>query len=138
MTAKQSTQNVPVVTSFLRYNASALTASAVDFGLTIFCREILGIHYLVSVFIGALCGGIIAFTLGRNWTYLSKEAKPQVQGVKYLVIWAGSILLNTFGVYFLAEIIGLGEENYIYWKVITATFVGAFYNFPMQRYFVFK
>ena len=138
MTAKQSTQNVPIVKSFFRYNASAMTASVFDFGITLFCKEILGIHYLVSVFLGALSGGIIAFTLGRNWTYLSKDEKPQTQGAKYLIIWVGSILLNTFGVYFIAEVLGFGEEHYIYWKVITATLVGAFYNFPMQRYFVFK
>ena len=138
MTAKGSTQKVPIVKSFFRYNASAMTASAFDFGITLLCKEVLGFHYLVSVFLGALSGGTIAFTLGRNWTYLSKNEKPQTQGAKYLVIWVGSILLNTFGVYFLAEIIGLGEEHYIYWKVITATLVGALYNFPMQRYFVFR
>ena len=138
MTVKESTQNVPIVTSFFRYNASAMTASAFDFGITLFCKEILGLYYLLAVFLGALSGGVIAFTLGRNWTYLSKDEKPQTQGAKYLIIWVGSILLNTFGVYFMAEVLGLGEEHYIYWKVITATLVGALYNFPMQRYFVFK
>lgn len=135
---QKSVHNVPFITSFIRYNAAALTASACDFGMTILCREIFGMHYLVSVFLGALCGGMVAFTMGRYWTYISTEEKPQIQGMRYVVIWGGSILMNTVGVYILADVLGLGEQHYLYWKIIVAVLVGAFYNFPMQRYFVFK
>ncbi len=138
MIAKNHTQKVPLMTSFFRYNAMAFTASAVDFTLLIFSREILGLYYVLAAFIGALSGGMVAFTLGRNWTYLSKEGKAHVQGLKYLITWAGSIFLNTYGVYFFSEVVGIGEEKYIISKILTASLVGVFYNFPIQRYFVFK
>ena len=138
VTTEKPKYNVPVVTSFFRYNASAMTASAVDFGLAIFCKEILGIYYVLATFIGAISGGIVAFLLGRNWTYLSKEEKPQTQGLKYALVWCGSIFLNTYGVYFFTEFIGVDEKHFAFTRILTASIVGAFYNFPLQRYFVFK
>lgn len=138
MISNQRTQNVPFYTSFLRYNATAMTASVCDFGTMIFLREVVGLYYVIATFFGALCGGTVAFVLGRNWTYLSKDEKPQVQGLRYFFVWGGNILLNTYGVYFFSEIVGFGEEQYIYSRVLTACLVGALYNFPLQRYFVFR
>ena len=138
MTTERSKYNVPVVTSFFRYNASAMTASAVDFGIAIICKELLGVYYVLATFLGAISGGIVAFILGRNWTYLSKDERPEIQGLKYFLVWGGSIFLNTYGVYFFTEFIGVNEKFFAFTRVLTACLVGAFYNFPLQRYFVFK
>jgi len=136
MTAETRTQNVPLLTSFFRYNATAITATICDMSILILCQEIFNLDLKLSAFFGAFCGGMVAFLLGRNWTYLNKESAVSSQGVKFLAVWGGSILLNTYGVYFFAEVINIG--HYTVAKIITASLVGALYNFPMQRYFVFR
>jgi len=58
------------------------------------------------------------------------------QGVRFFLVVCGSILLNTFGEYFFTEMIHIG--HYMLARVVTAITVGLCYNFPMQRYFVFR
>lgn len=136
MTIDTSRIKVPFITSFLRYNVSAGTASLCDFLMLIFLSEILGIYYVTSTFFGALTGAIIAFILGRNWTFLNKDGEVSSQGLKFLFVVSGSILLNTVGVYIFTEL--LLVPHYTISKVMVAGMIGIFYNFPMQRYFVFK
>lgn len=135
MESKQSTFKVPLITSFLRYNASAYTATFFDYGVFLFCLEILNIYYPIATFIGATTGATVAFLLGRNWTFRNKDEVITKQSMKFLAVVAGSILLNTLGVYLVTEYIGINEKIS---KIIVAVFVGVGYNFPMQRYFVFK
>ena len=136
MTTERKAPNVPLVTSFLRYNATAITATVCDMTILVICQELLHLDLKLSAFFGAFCGGLVAFFLGRNWTYLNKESGVPVQGIKFLVVWGGSIFLNMYGVYFFAEIVNVG--HYTVAKILTASMVGAMYNFPMQRYFVFR
>ena len=92
--------------------------------------------YVISTFVGASTGATVAFFLGRNWTFFNKEGKMTHQSVKFLMVVGGSILLNTFGVYFFTEV--LNVPHYGISKIIVAIVVGLFYNFTMQRYFVFR
>ncbi len=136
MTMNTSRFKVPLITSFLRYNVSASTASICDFLMLVFCSEILGIYYVISTFLGASTGATIAFVLGRNWTFISKDGKVSSQGLRFLFVVGGSIMLNTLGVWLFTEYFQV--PHYTISKVMVAVMVGVFYNFPMQRYFVFK
>ncbi len=136
MISGKSKQNIPFFTSLLRYNLSAGTATATDFSTLLFCKEILGINPILGTFIGAIAGATVAFILGRNWTFLNREGKISTQTVRFLLVVSGSILLNTFGEYIFTEVIEVG--HYMLARVITAVIVGISYNFPLQRYFVFR
>lgn len=136
MASGKSKQNVPFFTSLLRYNLSAGTATATDFSTLLFCKEILGLDPVLGTFIGALFGATVAFFLGRNWTFLNTEGKMSKQSMRFILVVSGSILLNTFGEYIFTEVIEVG--HYMLARVITAILVGISYNFPMQRYFVFR
>jgi len=91
---------VPFVTSLLRYNVSAATATATDYSVLALCTEILGFDPVLSTFIGAIAGGTVAFLLGRNWTFLNKEGNISAQGIKFLVVVGGSILLSEYVITF--------------------------------------
>lgn len=136
MIAKSTSLKVPLVTSFLRYNVSAGTATVSDFLMLVFCTEVLGIFYVISTFIGAVTGASVAFILGRNWTFFNLEGKISHQGVRFFMVVTGSILLNTLGVYVFTDVIMV--NHYTISKVLVAVLVGVGYNFPMQRYFVFR
>lgn len=135
MEAKSSTFKVPLITSFLRYNASAYTASICDYGVFLFCLMVLDIYYPIATFIGACTGATIAFLLGRNWTFKNKDVVITKQSLRFLAVVIGSILINTGGVYLVTENLLIDEKIS---KVIVAVLVGVCYNFPMQRYFVFR
>ena len=136
MIVKSSQFKVPLFTSFLRYNVSAGTASICDFLMLIFCKEILGIYYVTATFLGAVTGATIAFILGRNWTFISKDGKVSSQGMRFLLVVSGSVMLNTVGVYIFTDVFLV--PHYTISKVMVAVMVGLCYNFPMQRYFVFR
>jgi putative flippase GtrA len=86
--------------------------------------------------LGALSGGTLSFLLGRNWAFFNKENGIFGQAGKYLMANFGSICLNTSGVYLLTEVIS--NNHYLVSKVLVAGMIGLCYNFPMQRYFVFR
>lgn len=132
----QSGVQVPLVNSFFRWNLSALTATFVDKSLEMALHYGLGVDELVATPIGMTVGSIIAFFLGRNWTFMSKDNKISNQGFKFLIIAIGNLTLNWLLIWFLRDYIGM--EDYYLMSPIAGVVVGLLYSFPMQRYFVYK
>jgi len=54
---------------------------------------------------------------------------------RYTAVSAGSLVLNSAGVYLLTEDFGI---YYAVSKLITAILVGLLFNFPLHRRFVFR
>ena len=123
------------IISFFRAQVTALVATATDFTVMIFFKEFLGSWYMVAVVIGTLVGGFVGFMLGRYWAFISTEVRSIKQAKKYLVVMAGSFMLNVGGVYLMVEDF---HFQYIIAKVVVAVIVGIGFNFFLQRYFVFK
>ena len=111
-------------------------ATGTDYSVLLILKELFGVYYVLATFIGACCGATVAFFLGRNWTFFNKEGKISTQSIKFILVVCGSILLNTFGEYFFTDILKIG--HYMFARVVTSVTVGLCYNFPMQRYFVFR
>ena len=120
---------------FFRYYVVAVLATITDFLVFIILSEIISFWYVSSTFISTICGGIIAFLLNRNWTFMGKDGKLSIQAIKYFIVWGGSILLNTLGIYLIVENTSIEE---ITSKIIISIIVGVGYNFFMNKYFVFK
>ena len=120
---------------FLSAQVAAFIGTAIDFGVVIFLTEIIGTWYVVSNAIGATCGAITNFFLGRNWVFNSTRNKISNQAFRYFLVATGSMILNTLGIYLLTEFTVL---NYIYSKIIVAVLIAFTFNFLLQKYFVFK
>ncbi len=120
---------------FFRYNIVALLATTLDFSLFIILSDIFQIWYVLSTFISAFIGGVVSFFLERNWTFVSKDGKISHQAIKYLIVWAMSIVLNTIGLYFIVEYFNIDT---VISKVIVSASVGICFNFFMHNLFVFK
>ncbi len=69
--------------------------------------------------------------------------------VKYLLVWIGSILLNTWGIYFMTETISRNpwvqetlkhyiDDLFVFSKIVVSLLVGFLWNYNMQRVFVYK
>ena len=121
--------------SFSRYQLVAVLATGIDFLTLILLTEFAGLWYLFSAVTGAVFGAITAFLLGRYWVFESVESRTHHQAFRYAIVAVGSVVLNSYGVYFFTDIIGL---QYIFSKAITAIVVSVGYNYLLSKNFVFK
>jgi putative flippase GtrA len=121
--------------SLTRSQVSSFAATVVDFTTLVFFVEVLGVWYVLATVFGAIAGAITNFMLGRHWSFVATDGRVSAQALKYAAVSGMSLALNTFGVYFITDHLGV---KYTLSKVITAFLVGIFFNFPLHRKFVFR
>lgn len=125
----------PFRKAFVRSQIVSLTATSIDLILSIFLYEVFAIYYVTATSLGSLVGAITSFLLGRNWAFLNKQGKIRRQVFRFIIISVFSIFANTTGVFFFKENF---ELSFFVSRVIVAVLVGVFFNFFMNRYFVFR
>ncbi len=125
--------------AFLRAQLSAVSATAVDYGVTVTLAELLHVYYLVAVALGALCGAITNFTINYRWAFRhqSKRFESSItrQSRRYVLVAVGSLIFNVCFVGLLTETLNI---PYLTSKVVASVSVGFFYNYPLHKYYVFK
>jgi len=121
--------------TYLKAQASSIVASATDFGLTIFAVNILGFWYLAASIIGTVAGGGVNFYVNRKWVFESRSAAIKWQILKYILVWAGNLIIVTSGVFILTHFFNL---NYVLAKVFSSVLTGISYNYIMQKQFIFS
>lgn len=125
--------------SFHRSQVAALAATVVDFGSLVLLVEFVHVWYVAATAMGAFFGAVTNFLLGRHWAFHpgAPERLDDIRGQarRYALVSAGSLALNTLGVYLFTDIGGL---RYIASKATVAILISVFFNFPLQRAFVFR
>lgn len=114
---------------------SALVATCFDFLLTIVLARFAYMWYAYATLLGAIFGGIVNCCINYRWVFHAFGLKKKYIALRYLIVWMGSIALNTWGTYRLTEWLGI---NFVAVKAIVAVAVAVLWNYQMQRYFVFK
>jgi putative flippase GtrA len=127
--------NRSLASLFVKAQLAAVLATLADFVSMIFLKEVLGVWYVTATAIGAFVGATTNFLLNRYGVFLAggKSIKQQVS--RYAIVAAGSLLLNTGGVFLITEYLNI---PYLYSRVIVAVLVAFTYNFYLQKNFVFK
>lgn len=120
--------------TFIKAQAASLTATIVDFTVTFLLKEIFHWVMLASI-LGTVSGGVVNFTMNRSWVFKAHSGKIHFHAIKYLLVWVGNLLLVTGGVYLLTKKMGV---DLLLSKIIVSLFVGFFYNYFLQKKFVFK
>ena len=134
---------------FLRAQLSSQLASATDFLVTIVLVNVFNIFYVYATFIGSVCGGISNCVINYRWTFKSMDVKKRYIAIRYLLVWGGSILLNTSGIFFMTELLKkipllmkvpdfFYENIFLISKIIVSLLVGYVWNYNMHRLFVYK
>lgn len=106
-------------------------------------------YYGYATAIGAVCGGIVNGTINYKWTFKADGQRISHVVVKYIMVWLGSIALNTYGTVLLTELVkefefmqnlfGRHLDNvFIISKIVVSLLVGFLWNFNMQRIFVYR
>lgn len=133
---------------FLRAQLSAQMATVADFLVTILLVRLFDLYYLYATLAGSIYGGILNCVINYKWTFKSKGKKANV-AIKFILVWTGSIFLNTWGTYMLTEslekIPWVREKLSLYFsdffiipKLVVAVLVALLWNYNMQRIFVYR
>lgn len=133
----------------LKYFTSAQLATAVDFLVTVLLSSVCGLYYVLASAIGAVTGGVVNFVTNYLWVFPGTSGRRLNVALRYALVWGLSLLLNTYGVYFLTEFLVarpflqslLGDyasHLYILSKVFVSLLVALCCNYPLQRYFVYR
>jgi len=112
-----------------------MLATAIDFLVMVGCVELLAVHYVPATAIGGISGGVTAFLVNRHWSFVAGHRAVVRQALCYALVWTCSLSLNCLLVYLMTDKAGL---PYTYSKALTAVMVGAGFNFPLHRHFVFR
>lgn len=128
---------------------TAQLATVVDFVVTVLLSSVLGVYYVAATCIGAITGGITNCVMNYHWVFPGSNRGKLSIAYRYLLVWGGSIVLNTYGTYLLTEwlvrtplavrLLGVhADQLYILSKIIVAVCVAVLWNYQLQRLFVYK
>lgn len=118
-----------------RHQLASVVCTGVDFGVMVLAVESVGLRPFLATLLGALCGGITNFHLGRRWIFEAHEDAAGPQAIRYALVSGASAGLNALGEYVAHDVLGV---QYVGARAIVAVLVSLFWNFPMQRHFVFR
>lgn len=121
--------------TFVKAQAASLAATIVDFSVFIILTEWLNCWYLAASITGTISGGVTNFLLGRVWVFDATHGKVPKQAFKYILVWAGNLLLVSGGVFVVTE---YAQLTPLASKIIVSLIVGFTYNYMLQKKFVFK
>lgn len=130
-----------VVSQFIRAQLSSASATGIDYVVTAILFQFCSAGYVWATLLGAMCGGLFNCVVNYNWTFRGSERSKRTIALRYLVVWGGSIVLNTLGVSVVAPLLAsstVGLGSLMSAKVIVGLLVGFFWNFLMQKNWVYK
>ncbi|HVM88654.1 MAG TPA: GtrA family protein [Puia sp.] len=121
--------------TFLKAQAASITATAVDFFVTILLVEVFGLSIVVANVCGIISGAVTHFLISRHWVFEAAVGKIRPQVLKYFLVWIVYLLLNTGLVFLLTSYVRI---NYIIAKILVASVMSVSYNYFLHKKFVFK
>ena len=120
---------------FLKANISSILASLGDYCITVIAVVFFSMPVMMATITGTIGGAALNFFMGRNWVFVKRQESSYTQAGRYLQVWCGNLVLNTAGVYVLAQLAGI---HYLLAKVAVSMLVAVCYNYPLQKNYVFK
>lgn len=137
-----------LIFTYLRSMVSSQIAGWTDMLIGFLLFSFAGVDPVPATMAGAFCGGVINCIINYRFTFRADGVDWRAVIVKYAFVWTGSMLLNSFGtdaVYKLLsswtwlEQIGFRPDGYYAAaRLFTALMVSWFWNFVLQRYFVYR
>lgn len=137
-----------LVFTYLRSIVSSQAASWTDMLTAFVLFSLAGLDAFYATAIGAICGGILNCIINYRFTFRADGCDWRAVMVKYVVVWVGSMLLNAYGtdgVYNMLDSwtwlhnLGFNSDGiFAAARLSTSLIVSWFWNFALQRYFVYR
>lgn len=133
---------------FLKASVSSQIASWIDMGLSfVLFAFVIDVAFIAKA-IGAATGGVVNCCINYKWTFQPKGCSKRAVAIKYALVWIGSLLLNSFGTDFVTSLLsqltfladwGVTDNGcFMAAQLAVSLVVSIFWNFQLQRYFVFR
>jgi putative flippase GtrA len=140
---------------FIKAQCSAFAGVVVDYAAMIFFADFVGLHYTTSIAIGGIIGAAVNFLLNKIWAFQTKNLSYKFslsqQLWRFICVVAGSIVLKMAGTFFFTSLVLFYFQGaiflgyvitetliYKYCRLITDALVFVFFNYKLQRHWVFK
>lgn len=135
--------------TLLRSGASSQLCGWIDMIVSFVLFAFCDLTPWLSTALGALVGGIFNCIINYRFTFHSEGLEWRPVIVKFIFVWIGSLLLNSFGtqiIYYLiddwrwlTDTVGLGQDSiFLTARLFVSLVVSIIWNFLLQRNFVFK
>ncbi len=133
--------------TFIRFQFSSELSTGVDLLTTFLLAHLISLYYVYATLAGAVAGGIFNCIVNYRWTFHRDHYdKKKEIALKFFLVWAGSILLNTSGTWLLTESLrqwhwleGVDwSVAFMYPRITVAILTGCIWNYGMQRFFVYR
>lgn len=134
--------------TFLRSAVTSQTSGYTDLFVSFALYAWCGLDPWWATAAGATAGGVVNCILNYRFTFRSDDCPWRAVIVKYVLVWLGSLLLNAYGtdlLYWLLsrwhwlETIGFRPDGYFAAaRLIASLLVSWFWNFVLQRHFVYR
>ena len=132
----ESVDSFPRLKQWVIHHTTSVIGTVADFLSMVAVVELFGLSPVIGTGVGATIGAATNFILARHWTYRRPDgATVQVQIARYLLVSVVSLGLNALGEYLFTNVL---HVQYVLGRVITAVIVSNAWNYPMQRFFVFR
>lgn len=121
---------------------SSSLATGCDFALTALLFSVYGGKVGWCTFLGAVAGGVVNCAINSRWTFRGSGQSARVIMARYVCVWGGSILLNTYGVVWGMRLatrwLSTRLDLLMLVKAVVAVVVYVLWNFNMQKHFVYR
>jgi putative flippase GtrA len=121
--------------TFSRSTLTSIFTTALDFGTLTGLVELAGVDYVLATWLGTVVGSLSNFTINRLWAFDAKDRPPAGQFLRFLLVQAAASLLHTLGVWGFTRFLGLPYQAS---KIVISALVYLGWNYPMNRWFVFR
>lgn len=125
--------------TLVRNTITSLFTTALDFGVLLLLVEVFHVYYVIATFCGTVAGATSNFLINRVWSFeatnRTSHGHARWQLVRFLPVQAGSSGLQTLGVWGFTE---RAHLPYLGSKLVVAVLVYILWNYPMNRWFVFR
>jgi putative flippase GtrA len=121
--------------SFRRSAATSIATTSLDFAVLAALVELAGVNYVLATALGTIVGSTSNFLINRQWAFRASDGHAGHQAARYLAAQVGSATLHTSGVWLLTRFWGV---RYLVAKIVVATLAYLVWNYPINRYWVFR
>jgi len=116
-----------LIAKFLKFCVVGVIGTAVDFGITALCKEVLKIQKYLSNAIGFTLAATGNYLLNRNWTFVDCKSPDRI-AAEYFTFMVVSVIglgINTLTLYLVSKKLKKG----FYFSKIVATAITMLWNF---------
>lgn len=146
-TLRHKLMNGKGIFMFFRSMMSSQLSTYVDFIVSFVLYAWVSFVPALAACCGSVAGGVVNCITNYKFTFKMKECSHFAIGVKFFLVWIGSLGLNSFGTEWLVYLLDgsrilaplnmSADLNFAIARVTASLIVSVFWNFLLQRYFVF-